>query len=182
LLLFTACPDLERAGKKEQRLMFRHTVQQIFLLGQERSRMEFNPFYKEMMQVFWDSATGSVGYRAELCCSAFGQPPVEQSKCSERPAEWRKPAHIDLLARWLLAVSGSFVVRTNLGIQGRVTRKQYRADNPLFEDGVPTEAMLRCHLFSNPGVYDAALVENHGKKLAILGIKMGMKPKGNNQN
>lgn len=186
LLLFTACPDLERADMKRQRLMFSHPVQKIFLLGQARSRMESNPFYQQMMQVFWDATTGSVGYRGELCCSAYGQIPVGAPPLPKenggQAMETGKPVYIDLLTRWLLAVSGCIAIHTNLGLEGRVTRMQYRSENPLFTEGQPTEAMLRCHLFSNPGVYDAALVEKHDNVLALAGIRAFMWANGNNQN
>lgn len=189
LLLFTACPDLEgqKRGRKTN-LIFSNPVQQTYQLNQERGNMEKNPYYKKMIQLLANAGTIQSGFRAELRCSAFGFLPGQGQLLTDgstRQPETKqvRPVNVDRLLRWILSVTGCIPVHSGLKVRGYMDRRQFRMENPEFDSNlVPVEAVLRCTLFSNPGVHDTYLVENLGNKLAVAGRKMTMKPDSNHRN
>lgn len=187
LLLFTACPDLERAALQPKPMVFPSPVQRIYQMSQERGQMEKSPYYKKMIQVFSNSGTINAGFRAEMRCSAFGRLPESGNLLTDGTPVWSQPAavkpvNIDRLMRWVLMVTGCVAIHTPLNVRGRISRKQFRMENPLFENNVvPVEAALRCSLFSNPGVHDVYLVESLENKIALASRKMVMKPNSNHQ-
>lgn len=188
MLLFTKCPDLEDGGRvMGKRMAYAQPAKAAYLLNQERGIMERDAYYGKMIQLFRDMQGESEGFRAEMRCTALGYkaPRPEQVPAGmeelAKTVKLPRPVNMDRLMQWLLMVSGCIEVRSRFGITSRITRKQYRAENPLFTDNVPAEAVARCTLFSNPGVHDRHLMEILGQKAALMMRKMTMKPNTNDK-
>lgn len=188
MLLFTACPELEAPGQRtEKPPVFSNPVQNAYLLNRERLFMEQDEVYRGMIRSFSNACTTRAPYQAELRCSAFGPGKLPVPLLTDGrvmpsgPRAMVRPANVDFLMWWLLMASGCIRVNARQGISGRVDRDQFRTENPNFDGNVPLEAVLRCSLFSNPGIHDTYLVQNYGDRVAAVARKMTMKPNSNDQ-
>ena len=184
LLLFTKCPELEDGIEIEEEERPLNPLERLHLLAKERQKILADPIYRYVKGQFEQYGGLNKAYHAMLRCSAFGP------RRAQRPS----PRQIDLLAAWILAVTGCIPAartaalfksgdREELGPVDdyRIERPQIRSQAPL-RSARAQEALARCVLFEDPGELDRVVVcaryDNWVQKL-IAELRCRTAPNGN---
>jgi hypothetical protein len=182
MILYTKCPELEGAGEKTKHSAPIDRIKYSYIFRDERNAISKNQVYGAVGQQFENYDNLKNVYISRLRCSPYGFPALPNDEAEGRLPE---PSNVDLLMRWILAVTGcidpeatyypdhddphkTFSVSNNF-----ISRAQYRAQVPVGtgNDGDVHEALNRCFLFENPGKVDELLVPNYDNWAELAKIR-----------
>ena len=170
LTLFTDLPAEYRFEKQEFSPGVLNMLQSEYNVLRETGKTAYYLYEIERLsRMCMDSATI---YRNVMHCHPLGcdTPVVYENtlKYSPQPVP-PAPENIPLLMQWILYATGILTAEithpsTGEYKSGRITRSQYRCENPINR----SEAVARCILFRNPGRNDLAMARASNKSRQLL--------------
>lgn len=156
----------------------------LYFFQAEREFIQKNQVYNSILEALSEYDGLRRSYHAMMRCSPFGYaaPNREDIKLNNSPYHTPSPRNIEDAVRWLLKLVGILpapgVLPTDEGSltreNYRLNRVQYRSDKPK-EGEELEEALSRCTLFENPGLFDEQVLEAHTEGFfAKLRLKASM--------
>lgn len=159
-------------------------MERLYCFQAEREFIQANKVYNSILETISQYEKLRRAYHAMLRCSPFGYaaPSWEEVKKANKPHHQPTTKNVEDAVKWLLKLVGvipapgyletddGFLTKENY----RIVRVQYRSDKPK-EGEELEEALSRCTLFENPGLFDEQVLEAHTEGFfAKLRLKTSM--------